>query len=82
MLSEDVWRRNGNTCAALVRTPSCRRESLDVVSWHALNRLFQSNLTLTLTFDDGDMRHRTLYGASAGDPVGMISVDREAYACS
>lgn len=37
-------------------------------------------LTLTLTFDDGDMRHRTLYGASAGEPVGMISVDREAYA--
>ena len=37
-------------------------------------------LTLTLTFDDGDMRHRTLYGASTGEPVGMISVDREAYA--
>jgi hypothetical protein len=37
-------------------------------------------LTLILTFDDGDMRHRTLYGASAGEPIGMISVDREAYA--
>lgn len=37
-------------------------------------------LTLTLTFDDGDMRHRTLFGASAGEPIGMISVDREAYA--
>lgn len=37
-------------------------------------------LTLILTFDDGDMRHRTLFGASAGEPIGMISVDREAYA--
>ena len=37
-------------------------------------------LTLILTFDDGDVRHRTLYGASPAEPVGMISVDREAYA--
>jgi hypothetical protein len=37
-------------------------------------------LTLTLTFDDGDTKHRTLFGASAGEPIGMISVDREAYA--
>jgi hypothetical protein len=36
-------------------------------------------LTLTLTFHNGDMSLRTLYGASAGEPVGMISVDREAY---
>lgn len=38
--------------------------------------------TLTLTFDDGDMRHRILFGASASEPIGMISVDREAYARS
>ena len=37
-------------------------------------------LTLTLTFDDGDMRHRTLFGASAVEPIGMISVDGETYA--
>jgi hypothetical protein len=37
-------------------------------------------LTLTLTFDDGDVRHRTLFGASAGEPIGMISVDGETYA--
>ena len=36
--------------------------------------------SLTLTFDDGDMRHRTLFGASPSEPNGMISVDREAYA--
>ena len=36
--------------------------------------------TLTLTFDDGDLRHRTLFGASPSDPIGIISVDREAYA--
>lgn len=37
-------------------------------------------LTLTLTFNDGDMRHRTLFGASAEEPIGMISIDGEAYA--
>jgi hypothetical protein len=35
---------------------------------------------LTLTFDDGDMRPRTLFSASPSEPIGMISVDREAYA--
>jgi hypothetical protein len=37
-------------------------------------------LTLTLNFADGDMRRRTLFAASAGEPVGMISVESEVYA--
>lgn len=39
-------------------------------------------LTLTLTFSDGDVRRRTLFAASPGEPAGMISVDGEAYARS
>jgi hypothetical protein len=35
---------------------------------------------LTLTFADGDVRRRTLFAASTGGPVGMISVDGEGYA--
>jgi hypothetical protein len=37
-------------------------------------------LALILTFADGDMRRRTLFAASAGEPVGMISVEGEVYA--
>ena len=37
-------------------------------------------LAAILTFADGDVRRRTLFAASAGDPVGMISVDGEVYA--
>ncbi|MGC4097270.1 MAG: DUF5640 domain-containing protein [Nitrospira sp.] len=37
-------------------------------------------LRLILTFDDGDMRHRTLFRATVGEPIGMISIDGEAYA--
>jgi len=37
-------------------------------------------LAVTLTFADGDVRRRTLFAASAGDPVGMISVDGDVYA--
>jgi hypothetical protein len=37
-------------------------------------------LTLTLKFADGDERRRTLFAASAGEPVGMISVESEVYA--
>jgi hypothetical protein len=37
-------------------------------------------LTLTLNFADGDMRRRTLFALSAGEPVGMISVESEVYA--
>jgi hypothetical protein len=37
-------------------------------------------LTLTLSFADGDVRRRTLFAASAGEPVGMISVESEVYA--
>jgi hypothetical protein len=36
--------------------------------------------TLTLTFADGDVRRRTLFAASAGEPVGMISIEGEVYA--
>ena len=35
---------------------------------------------LTLTFADGDVRRRTLFGASAGELLGMISVDRDLFA--
>ena len=35
---------------------------------------------LSLTFSDGDVRRRTLFAASAGEPVGMISVEGEVYA--
>ena len=35
---------------------------------------------LTLTFADGDVRRRTLFGASAGEPVGLITVEGEVYA--
>ena len=34
---------------------------------------------LTLTFADGDTRRRTLFVASAGEPVGLISVEGEVY---
>jgi hypothetical protein len=34
---------------------------------------------LTLTFADGDVRRRTLFAASAGEPVGTISVEGEVY---
>jgi hypothetical protein len=37
-------------------------------------------LSLILTFADGDVRRRTIFAASAGDPVGMISVEGEVYA--
>jgi hypothetical protein len=37
-------------------------------------------LTLALKFADGDARRRTLFAASAGEPVGMISVESEVYA--
>jgi hypothetical protein len=37
-------------------------------------------LTLTLNFADGDVRRRTLFAASAREPVGMISMESEAYA--
>jgi hypothetical protein len=37
-------------------------------------------LSLTLNFADGDVRRRTLFAASAGEPVGMISVESEVYA--
>jgi hypothetical protein len=37
-------------------------------------------LTLTLNFADGEVRRRTLFAASAGEPVGMISVESEVYA--
>lgn len=35
---------------------------------------------LTLHFDDGDVRQRTLFAASAGEPVTMISVEGDVYA--
>ncbi|MBM3783520.1 MAG: hypothetical protein FJW30_04120 [Acidobacteria bacterium] len=35
---------------------------------------------LTLSFPDGDVRRRTLFGASAGEALGMISVDRDVFA--
>lgn len=35
---------------------------------------------LTLLFSDGDVRQRTLFGASAGEPVTMISVELDVYA--
>jgi hypothetical protein len=35
---------------------------------------------LTLTFADGDTRRRTLFVASAGEPVGLISVEGVVYA--
>lgn len=35
---------------------------------------------LTLTFADGGVRRRTLFAASAGEPVGVISVEGEVYA--
>jgi hypothetical protein len=35
---------------------------------------------LILTFADGDVRRRTLLAASAGEPVGMISVESDVYA--
>jgi hypothetical protein len=35
---------------------------------------------LTLTFADGDVRRRTLFATSAGEPVGTISVEGEVYA--
>lgn len=34
---------------------------------------------LTLTFADGDTRRRTLFVASPGEPVGLISVEGEVY---
>lgn len=34
---------------------------------------------LNLTFADGDSRRRTLFGASATEPVGLISVEGEVY---
>jgi hypothetical protein len=37
-------------------------------------------LSLILTFADGDVRRRTIFAASAGEPVGMISVEGEVYA--
>jgi hypothetical protein len=37
-------------------------------------------LTLILTFADGDTSARTLFAVSAGEPVGMISVEGEVYA--
>jgi hypothetical protein len=37
-------------------------------------------LTPTLTFADGDVRRRTLFRASAGEPVDIISVESEVYA--
>jgi hypothetical protein len=36
--------------------------------------------TLTLTFADGGVRHRTMFAASATEPAGMISVEGEVYA--
>jgi hypothetical protein len=36
--------------------------------------------TLTLHFADGDVRQRTLFAASAGEPVTMISVELDVYA--
>ena len=37
--------------------------------------------TLILSFSDGDVRRRALFGTSAtGEPLGMISVDREVFA--
>jgi hypothetical protein len=35
---------------------------------------------LILTFADGDVRHRTLFATSAGEPVGVISVEGDVYA--
>lgn len=37
-------------------------------------------LTLTLTFADGDVRGRTIFGASSGVPEGLISVDGTVFA--
>jgi hypothetical protein len=37
-------------------------------------------LALILTFADGDTRRRTLFAASGGAPIGMISVEGEVYA--
>jgi hypothetical protein len=34
---------------------------------------------LTLTFADGGTRRRALFVASAGEPVGLISVEGEVY---
>lgn len=34
---------------------------------------------LTLTLADGDTRHRTIFVASPGEPVGLISVEGEVY---
>jgi hypothetical protein len=36
--------------------------------------------TLILTFADGDVRRRTLFAVSAGEPVGTISIEGEVYA--
>jgi hypothetical protein len=36
-------------------------------------------LALTLTFQDGDTRIRTVFAAGSGDPVGMLSIDGDAY---
>jgi hypothetical protein len=36
-------------------------------------------LALTLTFQDGDTRVRTVFAAGSGDPVGMLSIDGDAY---
>jgi hypothetical protein len=36
-------------------------------------------LTLTLAFSDGTQRRRTVFGASASDPIGLISVEGDAY---
>jgi hypothetical protein len=37
-------------------------------------------LTLTLKFDDGSVRERTLFAAGSGTPPGLISIDKEVYA--
>jgi hypothetical protein len=37
-------------------------------------------LTLTLSFDDGDLRSRTLFAAGTSEPTGLIGVDGDVYA--
>ena len=45
----------------------------------ATGRYMLGGLTLSLAFDDGSLRSRTLFAAGTGEPVGMLSIDGEAF---